>query len=113
MRIVLIVLTLGIGCSDNKSEAPPHGDYQGPAPTSLTCVPNLDGKIDSNEVQAAIDIPISYLVSPAGEDRPVDVAGALAEDGTFRWDFGTDYASDEVAKIVPSTTSGKWYEASF
>jgi hypothetical protein len=76
-------------------------------------VPNLDGKIESHEVQAAIDIPISYLVSPAGEERPVDVAGLLAEDGTFRWDFGTDYASDEVAKIVPATIAGKWYEASF
>lgn len=115
MRIILVSLVslVSLGCSDNKSEAPAHGSYLGPEPTTLTCVPNLDGKIDSSEVQAAIDIPISYLVSPAGEERPVDVAGLVGTDGTFRWDFGTDYATDQVAKIMPGKITGKWYEGSF
>jgi hypothetical protein len=111
--VLILVALVSLGCSDNKSEAPTRGSYLGPEPSTLTCVPNLDGKIDSSEVQAAIDIPISYLVSPAGEDRAVDVAGLVGTDGTFRWDFGTDFATDQIAKITPGTITGKWYEASF
>ena len=112
-HLCLVFVFLSAACSDNKSEPPAHGSYTGPEPTTLSCIPNLDGKIDASEIQPAIDIPISYLISPSGAERPVDVVGSAKADGTFQWDFGTDYADDAVAKITPSTISGKWYEGSF
>lgn len=102
-----------LGCGDNKTEPPARGSYQGPAPTELQCVPNLDGRIDASEVRPAIDTPISYLVSPAGVEREVDLAGVDLGGGELRWDFATDYADDQVATVMPSAIVGKWYQASF
>jgi hypothetical protein len=110
---ILVGLTSLVACGDNKSHLPERGAYQGPEPTPLACLPNLDGKIDATEIQPAIDTPISYLVSPAGVERNVDLAGAPLADGSVRWSFTTDYADDQIAEIVPRAIAGKWYEASF
>ena len=67
---ILLVFWL-VGCSDNKTHPPSYGSYVSPAPAPLECVPNLDGRIDSSEIGAAIDTPISYLVSPSGTERAV------------------------------------------
>jgi hypothetical protein len=85
-------------CSDNKTHAPSHGAYSGAEPAPLECLPNLDGRIDSSEVRAAIDTPISYLVSPPGVERPVDVAGVPIGEGELRWAFSIDYADDQLAE---------------
>jgi len=110
---VALAASLSIGCGDNKTHPVSRDAYQGPQPTPLACVPNLDGQIDASEVQPAIGTPIEYLVSPAGTDREVSLAGIDQGDGTLRWDFGVDYADDQVATIMPSDTSGKWYQSSF
>jgi hypothetical protein len=112
-KAVISLVFFALGCSDNKTHPPSYASYVGPEPTVLECVPNLDGRIDSSEVGAAIDTPISYLVSPAGTERPVNVAGAPIGDGKLRWDFGIDYADDQLAPVVPTVIAGKWYEASF
>jgi hypothetical protein len=109
----LALAVLAVACSDNKSEAPSHGRYAGAEPEPLACVPNLDGKIEASEVRAAIETPISYLVSPPGRERSVDVAGRDIGGGRRRWDFAIDYADDRIATVVPATPAGKWYAASF
>jgi hypothetical protein len=109
----LAFVFLSSGCGDNKTVPPSRAGYQGPEPQPLACLPNLDGKIDASEVQPAIDTPISYLVSPAGSTRTVDVAGLDLGNGLIKWDFGTDYSDDQIAQIVPSTIDGKWYQSSF
>lgn len=108
-----LLLLLSAGCGDNKTHPPSYQDYQGAQPEPLACVPNLDGRIDASEARPAIDVPITYLVSPAGTERPVDVAGVALGDGRLRWDFGTDFADDQAAKIVPTAVAGKWYQGSF
>ncbi len=109
----LMLLALGaVACGDNESVPVERQSYTGPTPEPLTCVPNLDGKIETSEVAAAIGIPISYLVSPAGAERVVDVVGISGKDGLV-WDFATDFQDDQTAKIVPTEITGKWYAASF
>jgi hypothetical protein len=110
---LVFIAALAAGCGDNKTQPPSYGDYQGAEPTPLACVPNLDGRIDASEAQPAIGTQISYLVSPVGAERAVDLAGLPLGDGRFRWDFGTDFADDQLAKVVPAGVSGKWYQASF
>ena len=112
-ELKLLVLALAAACSDNKTHPRVYGEYTGADPAPLACVPNLDGRIDSTEIAAAIDTPISYLVSPPGVERPVDVVGVPIGDGKLRWNYATDYADDQLAKIVPQEITGKWYEASF
>jgi hypothetical protein len=82
-------------------------------PPNLTCVPNLDGQIDPSELSAAIGVPASFLVSPAGEERAVDVKGKADEAGAPIWDMAQDFASDQQAFIEASSLDGKWYKGSF
>jgi hypothetical protein len=78
----------------------------------LPCVPNLDGKIESRELVPQVGIPANYLVNPSGKDRVVDVVGQMNA-GKLTWNFGADYADDQVAKIQAQHIDGKWYAASF
>lgn len=109
-------LGLGLGllpaCGDNQTH-PVHDDYDAGIPAPLACVPNLDGKIDANEVQPAIGIPLSYLVSPSGVTRDVNLAGTVDANGHTVWDFSVDYANDQVAHIQAQSLTGKWYAGSF
>jgi hypothetical protein len=112
--IITALIGLGlVACGDNETHPPGNRPYTGQPPAPLECVPNLDGRIDSAEIGAAIDTPISYLVSPAGVERPLDVAGTPTGGGRLRWQLSTDYADDQVARLIPQKISGKWYEASF
>jgi hypothetical protein len=116
--ILLIALLLaalvafGAACSDNQTPAPTHPAYDGGVVTPLPCVPNLDGKIESRELVPQVGIPASYLVNPSGKERTVDVVGQNVA-GKLTWNFGVDYADDQVAKIQAQNIDGKWYASSF
>ncbi len=112
LSLALLAL-LATACSDNKTQPPSYSEYQGAEPTPLSCVPNLDGRIDANEAQPAIGAQVSYLVSPADVERSVDLVGVDLGGGRFRWDFATDFADDQLAKVAPTGISGKWYQSSF
>jgi hypothetical protein len=101
-------------CGDNETPPPAHADYQAGAVTPLPCLPNLDGKIDANELVPAFGVTATYLVSPAGKERTVDVAGRANADGKLEWPgFAFDYADDGALRVAASTLAGKWYGASF
>jgi len=106
-------LLLCAACSDGAANPKARGAYTGPPPQTLSCVPNLDGRIDATEIQPAIGVTLSYLVSPPGTERTVNVAGTLDSKGNHYWDMSVDYASDQLAHIEPMAIAGKWYEASF
>ncbi len=106
-------LLLCAACSDGAPNPRARADYTGPPPQKLSCVPNLDGQIDASEIQPAIGVTLSYLVSPAGTQRTVDVAGTTDSKGNHYWDMSVDYASDQLATIEPTAIAGKWYEKSF
>jgi hypothetical protein len=82
-------------------------------PPNLTCIPNLNGRIDSEELSAAIGVPASFLVSPPGEERDVNVQGTADQTGAPIWQLSQDFASDQQAFIEASSLGGQWYEASF
>ena len=100
-------------CGDNQTPAPPRGEYQATEPLPLPCVPNLDGKIDANELVPQLGIPATYLVNPAGKNRPVDTVGVTNKSGQLTWSFATDYADDQALTISASSLEGKWYASSF
>lgn len=102
-----------IACGDNKTPQPTHSPYEAGALPQLSCIPDLDGQIDSTELQPVLDNPVNYLVSPAGMTRTVDLVGSVNAQGQQTWDFGADYASDQVATITATSINGKWYAASF
>jgi hypothetical protein len=103
-----------VSCGDNQTRTlRDHPAYVSPAPEPLACVPNLDGQIDASELDAAIGVPVTYLVSAAGEERPVDVAGRPGDGGKRLWDWSADYAGDRAAQISASLIDEKWYAASF
>jgi hypothetical protein len=101
------------GCDDNLSHPPDRTKATGPDVQPLTCVPNLDGKIDANELQAAIGVPVHYVVSPPGSTRQVDLGGSQNKDGTFAWEIAADYADDQSLVVTPTAIQSKWYAASF
>lgn len=100
------------GCGDNLTHPPDRPEYDGGS-VQLSCVPNLDGKIEATELKAALGVEVNYLVSPAGQAREVDLVGTVDGAGHRYWDFSTDYAADAKITISASSLNGKWYQSSF
>ncbi|MBW2457450.1 MAG: hypothetical protein JRI68_23285, partial [Deltaproteobacteria bacterium] len=106
-----LVLAFTWGCGDNLTHVDREG-YQGADLAPLECVPNLDGRIDPSEMGVAIGTPVRYLISPAGQDRQVDVAGSTV-DGTLTWDWSVDLVQDQEAVVVPRELGDQWYAETF
>ncbi len=100
-------------CSDNLTEPPERGTYQGAEPPQLDCVPNLDGQITADELQAALDVPVRYRINPAGTTRPVDVAGATDEAGIRVWDWSTDNQDDLELELQANSPADRWFAPEF
>ena len=112
---IFVLVSVGVvvaACGDNQTH-PDRATYDAGAQQPLSCVPNLDGKIDRNELGAAIGVPARYLVSPNGVARTINQAGSVDAAGHKTWDWSNDYADDQAATIVASAPAGKWYEAKF
>ncbi len=115
MRILIFTSVLAlasVGCGDNATLPPDRNPATDGDAGVLACIPNLDGKIDHDEVAAAIGVPIHYTVNPAGEPRRVDVEGTETN-GKYTWSLSADYADDEALVITPSLAKDQWYAASF
>ncbi|HUB09524.1 MAG TPA: hypothetical protein VMB50_21145 [Myxococcales bacterium] len=108
-----LALVVCAGCA---GQAPPtalHGSYPDVAPAALSCLPNLDGRIDASELPIALGVPETFLVSPPGTTRSVDVVGQADDAGQRVWDWSVDYADDKLATLAASALTGKWYASSF
>ena len=104
----LLCLALLAGCGENQTPLPDRPSYTAADGGILECVPNLDGRIDADEMEAALGIPVSYLVSPGGTSRAVDLVGTVI-DGQRVWDFGTDYADDALIRLEASAVDDQWF----
>jgi hypothetical protein len=102
-----------VACQDNQTHPPDTTPYEAGTIATLTCVPNLDGVIQSSELQPALGVTADYLVNPANTTRMVDVEGQVNGSGQLVWDWGTSYANDQVAMIEATPLQGKWYASSF
>jgi hypothetical protein len=101
-----------VGCGDNLSFPPDREEAKSPGIEPLACVPNLDGKIESDELAAAIGVSVRYVVSPPTSERKVDVVGESSK-GRSAWDLASDYADDQALTISPAAVTDRWYAASF
>lgn len=111
MRRALLLLIL-VACGDNKTH-PMRQEYEAGGLPKLSCTPNLDGKIEADELKPMVGLTARYLVNPAGKNRTVDLAGTVDENGQRSWNLGTDFADDQVAELPATAIDGKWYAASF
>jgi len=115
LSLALVLLSLPLtaaACGDNETIVPTLSPYDGGV-TPLSCVPNLDGKIEAREAAPTLGVPATFLVSPQGLERQVSLGGAVDQAGRLSWDLGTSYADDRAAKITASSIEGKWYAGSF
>jgi hypothetical protein len=110
--IALCLALAAAACGDNLTH-PDRDAYGAGGSAPLSCVPNLDGRIDSSELEESLDVAASYLVSPKGKETEVDLEGVVGGDGKRRWDFSVDRASDQAAALRATSLTGKWYQASF
>ncbi|HEX7601434.1 MAG TPA: hypothetical protein VF316_07515 [Polyangiaceae bacterium] len=113
LTFLLLLPVVLLACSDNRTKQPVRPDYEGGSLPPLSCVPNLDGKIEASEMKPALGVMARYLTSPQGVSRTVNVAGTVDGTGVRVWDLGSDYADDQIAKVTASAIGGKWYEQSF
>ncbi len=115
MRLTALALLslLTAACGENLTPATDRQLYDGGGEEPLECVPNLDGQIDADELQAALGVPANFLVSPKGEERAVDVVGTVDGAGKRVWDWSANAPTDQLAVLTASGLTGKWYQASF
>jgi hypothetical protein len=111
--VLASLLAAVLSCGENLTPAADRQLYDGGGEEPLECVPNLDGRIDADELQAAIGVPANYLVSPKGEERTVDLVGTVDGAGKRVWDWSANAPTDQLAVLTASALAGKWYAASF
>lgn len=102
-----------MSCVDNVTPQPERPQYRPGELEPLSCVPNLDRRIDASELREALGVSVTLLVNPAGTMAPVDLAGAVNVNGDRRWDFSAGAELDEVARLEAQALEGKWYAARF
>lgn len=110
-RLLVLALALAACANDSDPAHPEHAPYVPPSAQPLACVPNLDGQIDSSELDAFFGVTEQLLVSTA--DRTVDVAGTPQMDGTIHWDFTGDYADDRTISLGAVPLGDQWFAGSF
>lgn len=103
----LLVVALA-ACGDNLTFPTGPTPYEPAPPVELTCVPNLDGQIDADELRPALDVPVSYLVSAAGAEREVDLVGVVDARGKRVWDW-TEPDTDPAITVVAEAARDRWY----
>lgn len=107
------VVVAHAGCGDNLTHPDPLAPYDPAAEQVLSCVPNLDGMIDAEELLPAVGVPVTFAVSPAGASRRVDQAGATDASGRLVWDWSDGAADDEGLTVSAARIEGRWYAAEF
>lgn len=108
----LCLIGLLAACGENRTY-PDRLQYEPAATQPLTCLPNLDGKLEAVELKASLDTPVSLLVSPPGVQRSVSLSGMVDGAGRRVWELATDWADDRVAKLQARALTGHWFAASF
>jgi hypothetical protein len=110
-----------MGCGENTTPATTPEDARADTGAQdpdtglpiLTCLPNLDGKITAEEMQAVIGVSATYFVSAEGSAPSVNLQGQDGPDGVKLWDFSARAASDAQVALAAQPLAGKWYADQF
>lgn len=107
--------TLVVACGENQTPPPQLDDYEPGSVESLECTPDLNGRIEPDELRPAFDVPINFRVSPSGDERPVDLAGQQDRQGVRVWDLSSeDYgAADQRLELIATELGDQWYAGSY
>ncbi len=112
LAALLVAALAGVGCGQNQTH-PARDAYVPGDVMPLGCTPNLDGRIDANELAPTLGVPVSYLVTPAGTQSPVDVAGSVDTQGQRVWSFDEAAPADQLAMLKAADLAGQWFADSF
>ncbi|MEM9189941.1 MAG: hypothetical protein AAGF12_12235 [Myxococcota bacterium] len=111
-EIFLVVFAvLSAGCTDNLTVVDRAFDPSG-APF-FDCLPNLDGSLEANEFPLNLTGEGSYVVSPPGVTRAVNLDGAVDAAGRRVWPLGADFADDRLETEGAVPVSDFWFAPSF
>lgn len=114
LKLIASLFALVIAaCGENLTEPPVRSSYGGGDLEPLPCSPNLDGQIDAAELPTVLGNPVTYLVSPQGEERSVDLVGQVSASGVRVWDWSQAHANDQQAQMEAAALRGRWYADSF
>ena len=107
-----------MGCEPNQTDPQALAPYESPPVSPLSCVPNLDGRIDSHELAPTLNIAAAYLVSPAlpqlsQDGTMIDLVGHVDDDGGRVWDWSRPEESDRLARLTAVPLTGQWYAPHF
>lgn len=124
-HIPLLFATFALfgACGDNETPLPTAGDYatadtttaegNDPGQPSFNCWPNLDGLVESTEIEPVTGQPVSYRVNPANETRQVDLAGFIGSDGRRVWDWTSSTSADLEVQIEATVLGEQWFAPFF
>jgi hypothetical protein len=102
--LALVAVAVG-GCGSNLTHP------AGAAPDAgLSCLPNLDGHIDSSELRASIGTAAHYLVST---ETPVSLGGSVDASGRRRWDLSAPQNGERAVTLTGIALAGAWFADTF
>ncbi|MBT3222801.1 MAG: hypothetical protein HN348_27305, partial [Proteobacteria bacterium] len=110
-RHLLTVMVLSTGaCEDNLTFL-----NENQSSSSLPCLPNLDGTIESHEMAPSLDQVASYIKTASGAENgdPVDVTGYVDDSGRRVWDWSSRDDGDTAAQLIARPLYDQWYVKHF
>ena len=111
--MIICAAMLAVGCGPRPAGSDTdYEPYRRPDATSLECAPDLNRKIEADELQPALGVEANYLVSPSGRTTSVDLAGESKSGGRF-WDWSEKRESDQSLGIAARSIDEKWYADEF
>jgi hypothetical protein len=94
-------------CGDNLT----YVTETAPGATVLSCTPNLDGVLATDEVPVVLDAQARFRVASGA--LAVNLDGVVGSDGRRRFDFAGSYPGDRYVGISGTAIANRWYSASF
>lgn len=107
-----VILALTVACGENETPQAQLDDFQPETVQQLDCMPDLDGRIEADQLQPAFDVPVNYRISPPNHVRPVDLAGYQDQvTGERVWDLSSEQyeLADQNLEVVAVDIGDKWY----